>query len=206
MWFDILALLSLIAVMALLRQLVNIFPSLMACLIRWKENVNLQTSLKMRTSRDMIAGAMFIPFCLVVFRFRMYCPGFIDGMADGSRLWATIGMIAAYVMLRFACKLTARTRSTTASIYKNATDSARTYFIILTIMLVTTGGILMFFDTPVSHIRTAMFWISGAIYTLFLLRKTQIFLSSCNIFVSFLYLCALEILPTGVLIASAVIF
>ena len=178
----------------------------MACLIRWKENVNLQTSLKMRTSRDMIAGAMFIPFCLVVFRFRMYCPGFIDGMADGSRLWATIGMIAAYVMLRFACKLTARTRSTTASIYKNATDSARTYFIILTIMLVTTGGILMFFDTQISHIRTAMFWISGAIYALFLLRKTQIFLSSCNIFVSFLYLCALEILPTGVLIASAVIF
>ena len=64
MWFDILALLSLLAVITLLRRLVNIFPSLMASMIRWKENINLQASLKMRTDRDLVSLALFIPFCL----------------------------------------------------------------------------------------------------------------------------------------------
>jgi hypothetical protein len=76
----------------------------------------------------------------------------------------------------------------------------------MTLLLIATGGVLSLVDVEISHIRTAMFWISGSIYTVFILRKTQIFLSSGSIFASFLYLCALEILPTGVLIASAVIF
>ncbi len=206
MWFDSLALISLIIIVALMRRLVNIFPSLVACMIRWKENINLQLSMKTRTDRDILSYALFIPFCLVAFRFRMYCPGFMRGMADDTRLWTTIGIATAYVFLRIACKMLFHMKATSRSAYSAATDSIRTYFIILTLLLVVTSGILSVFDMPLSHIRTAMFWISGTIYTLFLLRKTQIFLSYCNFFVSFLYLCALEILPTGVLIASAVIF
>ena len=206
MWFDILALISLIAVVSQLRRLVNLFPSLMACIIRWKENVNLQLSLKMRTDRDILAFSLFIPLCLVVFRFRIYCPGFMSGMPDTPRMWATIGIITAYTLLRMACKFLFRMRSTPESVYRAATDSIRTYLITLTLLLITAGGIASFFGSPLGPVKNAMFWISGTIYTLFILRKTQIFLSSCNFFVSFLYLCALEILPTGVLIASAVIF
>ena len=206
MWFDTLALTSLIVIIGLLRRLVNVFPSLMACLIRWKENVNLHLSLRMRTDRDVLCWAFFVPFCLVVFRYRAYCPGFMNGMSESSRLWTTIGVVIGYALLRIACRLAFRLRTTSNSTYKPATDSVRTYFIILTLVLIATAGVLSFFDVPPTHIRTAMFWISGALYTLFIVRKTQIFLSSCNLFVSFLYLCALEILPTGVLIASAVIF
>ena len=45
-------------------------------------------------------------------------------------------------------------------------------------------------------IKVAMFWLSGSIYTLFLARKLQIFASTCNLFMSFLYLCALNRLRT----------
>ena len=206
MWYETLALISLIAVIALLRRLVNIFPSLVACLIRWKENINLQVSLKMRTDRDIFTYVLFIPFCLAIFRFKLYCPGFMSGMGEGTRLWCTIGIAAGYILVRIACRLLFRLHSTPSSTYKTANDSVRTYFVILALTLLTTGGVLSFFNTPLEHIRTAMFWLSGTIYTLFLVRKTQIFLTSCNLFASFLYLCALEILPTGVLIASAVIF
>ena len=206
MLFDTLALISLIVILLLIRKMINIFPSLAACLIRWKENINLQLSLKMRTDRNKLTCALFIPFCLTVFQYRLYCPQFLGNMADTSRLWCTIGIVAAYAMIRVACRLAFRMKTPTTTIYTAATDSVRTYFIILTLLLVTTGGLLSFFEVPASHIRTAMFWLSGSIYALFLLRKTQIFLSSCNLFVSFLYLCALEILPTGVLIASAFVF
>lgn len=206
MWYDTLALISTIIVIALLRRLVSIFPSLMACLLRWKENINLQVSLKMRTDRDILTCALFIPFCLTVFRFQIYSPGFMSGLGDCARLWCTVGITVGYTLVRIACRLLFRLHSTPTSIYKTANDSVRTYFIILTLILMTTGEILSFFNTPLEYIRTAMFWISGTIYVLFLVRKTQIFLTSCNLFASFLYLCALEILPTGVLIASAVIF
>ena len=206
MLFNTLALISLIAVIAMLKRLVNIFPSLMACMIRWKENINLNISLKTRTDRDLLAFSMMIPFCLTVHHFRMYCPGFMKGLSDNAGLGVVFGIFAAYLALRVACRYLFRLHKTPSSTYETATDSVRTYFIILTFLLMTTGGVLSFAGVDLLHIRTAMFWISGAMYLIFIVRKTQIFYSSCSFFASFLYLCALEILPTGVLIASAVIF
>ncbi len=51
-----------------------------------------------------------------------------------------------------------------------------------------------------------MLWVSAFIYALYMLRKFQIFASGFSILTCFLYLCALEIIPTGLLVASALIF
>ena len=67
------------------------------------------------------------------------------------------------------------------------------------------GGIMSFIGVDNKVITDAMIWVSGAIYMLFILRRTQIFASSYNFFTVFLYLCALEIIPTGVLVTSAMI-
>lgn len=206
MLFDTLALISLITVIALLKRIVSVFPSLMACMIRWKENINLQLSLKMRTDRNLLAVALSIPFCLITFRFQLYCPDFMEAMSEVARLGMTFGILASYLALRTACQYLFRIHKTPAATYETANDSAMTYFTILTLLLLATGGTLSFIGTSSEAIKTAMFWISGAMYLIFIVRKTQIFHSSCSLFVSFLYLCALEILPTGVLIASAVIF
>ena len=68
------------------------------------------------------------------------------------------------------------------------------------------GGVMSFIEMDETVIRTAMLCVSALIYALFMLRKLQIFASGCSFFAAFLYLCALEILPTGVLVASAIIF
>lgn len=206
MLFDILAIISLLIVVALLKRLINIFPSLMACLFRWKENFNLHQSVKMSTDRNMLSFALVIPFCLTADRFALYQPEFMSGFNSVFRLLATIGIFLAYIGLRIACRYTFRLHSTSANTYKVANESARTYFVTGTLLLIATGGLLSVMNIPVTGIRNAMFWISGTIYMVFLLRKTQIFNSSCSLFTTFLYLCALEFLPTGVLIASAVIF
>ena len=206
MLFDILALLSLLLVISLLKRLVNMFPSLLACMVRWKENINIQSSIRTSTDRDILAISMIIPFCLTAFRFRMYCPAWLDGMGQGGRLGATIGIFLTYIAMRAACRYFFRFHSTPSSVYKAATDSVRTYFILFVLLLMAVGSIMTVAGAPLTTVRGAMFWISGAMYLVFIVRKTQIFLSSCSFFVSFLYLCALEILPTGVLLASAVIF
>ena len=206
MIFDALALVSLLTVITMIRRLVGIFPSIMSCMVRWKENLALQHSLRTRTDRDIFATAMLVPFVLTAYRFRMYCPDFMQSLTEDARLGITFAVFAAYLALRVACKYVFRIHRTPNSTYETATESVRTYFVTLTILLMVTGGISSLTDAPLAHIRTAMFWISGAMYLVFLLRKSQIFHSSCSLFVTFLYLCALEILPTGVLIASAVIF
>ena len=206
MLFDTLALISLIVIILLLNRMVNVFPSLMACVIRWKENVNLAMSVKLSRDRDMIAAAMIIPFCLIIYRFGLYSPEFMKTFDENTGIGVIIGIFAAYFLLRYLLIFIVSPKKLNPAGYRIAAASSRTFFIILTLFLLAAGGIMTFADTDFETIRTAMIWISAVIYSVFIFRKIQIFASSYNFFIVFLYLCALEILPTGILMVSALIF
>lgn len=204
MLFDTLALISVLVIIIMMRTIINIFPSLMACVIRWKESVNLEASVKLKRDRDMFALAMMIPFCLTAVRFRLYDPAFLKGLGEMGYLGAVFGIFAAYVLLRTILNTILLSGKKRRSIDGIALRSAYSFFIIMTLLLLASGGILSFADVPETTIRTTMYWISGITYLLFLIRKTQIFISSGSFFVGILYLCALEFIPTGILVISAV--
>lgn len=205
MLLNTLALISLIVIITLLRRLVNIYPSLLACMIRWKESVNLEMSVKLSRDRNILAIALVIPFCITAFRFGLYNPSFLEGFSDTLGLAVTIGVFIAYILLRWALTAICRSKKSRKPAYATSVASARTFFIILTLLLMAMGGIMSFIGVDSKVITNAMIWVSGAIYLLFILRRTQIFASSYNFFTVFLYLCALEIIPTGVLVTSAMI-
>ena len=204
--FYALAFISIIFVMFLLRTIVEIFPSILACLFRWKENINIESSVRLSRDRDFAAIAMMIPFCLTAFSFRIYNPGFIANLPDTPRLWAVIGIFVAYVLLRKTMSFLVHPRRVPQKTLTAADKSANTFFILLTLILLAVGSICNFFDASLNSIRVASLWLSALIYGLYLIRKVQIFTSSCSLFVAFLYLCALEILPTGILVVSGIIF
>lgn len=204
--FNTLALISVLTVMLLLKDFVTIFPSVMASAIWWKENINIQSSVRLTRDRDICAAAMILPFCLVAFRFRLYCPDFISGMTDNARLWITIGIFIAYLLTRRLAGRLAYPRKVSQKLNSAAEKSANTFFILLTLVLLAFGGTASFAGMSQEAIKTVMICLSTLIYGLYLLRKLQIFASSCSIFAGFLYLCALEILPTGILVVSDVIF
>ena len=206
MLFDILALISVLAIIILLRRMVNIFPSLMACILRWKESVNLEASVKHSLDRDMLAIAMILPFCLVSDRFRLYAPDFMSSLTPTLHLLLTIGVFIAYILIRALLSKMIRPHRMQSKTYRTADRASFTFFIVLTIILLAIGGLMSFIGTDETVIRYAMLCVSAFIYILFLIRKTQIFTSGCSFFTAFLYLCALEIFPTGALVASAIIF
>ena len=206
MLFKTLALLSLLIALLLLKTMVGVFPSLIACLTRWKESVNLDASVQLSRNRDITALALVIPFCLTVTRFRLYDPHFMVGLNDNGRLGVTIGILIGWMLLRTFLEHLLRPRKGNPKAYGTARKAAYTYLCILTLLLMLTGGIMAFVDAAPETIKTAMLWISATIYAVLLLRKTQILISSYSFFASFLYLCALEIIPTGALVASAIIF
>ena len=186
--------------------MVGVFPSLVACLTRWKESVNLDASVQLSRNRDITTLALVIPFCLTVTRFRLYDPHFMVGLNDNGRLAVTIGILIGWMLLRTFLEHLLRPRKGNPKAYGTARKAAYTYLCILTLLLMLTGGIMAFVDAAPETIKTAMLWISATIYAVLLLRKTQILISSYSFFASFLYLCALEIIPTGALVASAIIF
>ena len=204
--FNTLALISVFVVILSLKALVSVFPSAVASVIRCKENMNMESSVKLSRDRDICSAAMVLPFCLCTFRFRLYDPSFISSMPDGGRIWAIIGIFIFYVATRDLARRLSRPHRMQQKICEAANKSANTFFIILTLALLAFGSIASFAGMSNEAIRQALIWLSSLIYGLYLIRKLQIFTSSSSIFAGFLYLCALEILPTGILVVSDVIF
>jgi hypothetical protein len=206
MLFNILALISLLIILMMLRRLVEVFPSLMACLFRGKESVNLEASMQLSWNRNLLALSMIIPFCLVVSRFSLYRPAFMNGLSEEAVIGETAGILITYIMIRKVLEFIIRPKKSGEKTYQTASRVSRTFFSLLTLTLLAMGGIMTFVDTPADSIRSAMLWVSAAIYLIFILRKAQILMYSCSFFTAFLYLCALEIIPTGAIIASAIVF
>ena len=100
MLFNVLVLISLLIILMMLRKLVEVFPSLMACLIRGKESINLEASVQLSRNRDFLALAMFIPMCLTIWKFSLYRPAFIYGFSEAAAIGTTIGILIAFVLLR----------------------------------------------------------------------------------------------------------
>ena len=206
MLFNILVLISFFICVLPMRRFVGIFPSLMACIVRWKESVNLDASVQLSRDRDIMAIAMVMPFCLTAGKFDFYSPVWTGQFGADGKLGITIGVFIGYILLRKGLEHVLRPKKMNPKTYRTACKSSHTFFIILTLTLMAMGSVMSFIDVAPMEIKNAMLWVSGATYAVFLLRKTQIFTSSCSFFSGFLYLCALEILPTGALVASALIF
>lgn len=203
---DALALFSLIIMLLLLKRLVNVFPSLIACLWRGKECFNLESSVKLAYDRDIVAMAMVIPFCLIAFSFRIYSPSFLDAFGGNVVLGLYFAVFAGYVLLRMAVYAVFRPKHLPSKTLAVSLKVAYTFFILLTLMLLAMCGIMTRFGVEDDVVRSAILWVSAVVYVVFLLRKLQIFNSSCSVFAAFLYLCALEMIPTGILIVSAIVF
>lgn len=201
-----LAVFSLLIVLLLLKRIVGIFPSVVGCLIRWKESVNLEASVKLSRDRDITALALVIPFLILASSCRLYAPGFMDDFSENARFGITSAVFLTYFLFRLLVAWLFRPQKMRKATYDAAQKASYTFFILLTLLLLATGGVMGFFDASAEAMKDAMLWISAGIYAMFLLRKTQIFASSCSVFTAFLYLCALEIIPTGTLIVSAMIF
>ena len=142
----------------------------------------------------------------MAFRYKLYFPGFIEEMTDDSVLGIYFGVFAVYIFLRFLMTWLFRPQKLPKKTYVAADKASRSFFIVYTLMLLAMGGIFGLADVQDSVSRDAMLWVSAFMYLLFLLRKTQIFSTSCSVFAGFLYLCALEMIPTGILVVSAIIF
>lgn len=206
MLFDILALISLLFIILIIKRIADFTPTVIKCMVWWKENINIDVSLKIRRDRNLVASSLVLPFCLLAVKFGLYSPEFMTDMQEAAKIGTVAGIFLCYILIREGVAAGIRPRKISSNTWHAVTTTEYTFFIPLVLLLLIIGSIMSVAHVSPNSIKVAMFCISGALYLVFLLRKLQIFSSTCNLFSAFLYLCALEILPTGVLITSAVIF
>ncbi|MBQ7771614.1 MAG: DUF4271 domain-containing protein [Bacteroidales bacterium] len=197
---------SILAVMLLLRNLVSVFPSLVACVIRTKEIINLEASVKLSRNRDIIAVVMVPVFCLLASKYSLYDISLLEGKSPDARLGLTSAIFILYILFRTAISKILKPQRIPQKTYNTVENASRTFFSVLSLLLLACAGVFSVIGADLMVTRSAMLWISAIIYFIFIIRKTEIFFSCCSVFTAFLYLCALEIIPTGTLVVSAIIF
>ena len=178
---------AVVIAVASLRQIVSIMPRLVGGFFRTKELVNIEASMNLAHKRNIAALAMLLPFCLVADYFGLFHPRFLSGLPCVFGVASVIPANVSHETLKVAYR------------------SAYGFFVLQSVVFMILAGIASLFPDSMLIVRRVAVYSLGLFYVVFLVRKMHILANSCNQFAAFLYLCALEIVPAAVLVATAIL-
>jgi len=210
-WSDVLLnrILILVSIALIMRCLLDLFrltPPLLYSYSRSRGAEALEQSLGTARVRNRIAFCLTLPFCLILDRFHVLRPAFMDTLPAGWSVPATVGLVVAYLILRSLCYLFFRFNRLDKKTAAIARRNLYNYLmLVLPVMLLLTAGLLLA-RVPEETACSVMRWTLSAVWVFALGRTGQILHAHCSGFSTFLYLCALEILPAAVLVAVVVNF
>ena len=194
----------LLIAMFLVPTFFHLLPFLADSLFRARGSTALEGSVRVSRDRNLVALSLLIPALLLVYRYRLYDPSFIRGLASGWRMLAVAGVFFAYMLVRLVVYLWLKPRRHYDH-YQMAHRAGFTFFILLMLLVLPTVGVLVLVGCNDLTIRLFIYAETAFVYLVFLFRRMQILYLSCNFLRTFSYLCALEFIPTSLLILSAVV-
>lgn len=200
---EIMMVVFILLALLLVGNFLSIIPHLADSILRARGSTTLEGSVRVSRDRNIIAIVFVIPIIVLMFRYRMYYPDFMKEMTPTARLLATAGVAAGFVLLRHILFVWLKPRRNDA--YVMSQRAGYSFFILLCLVVFLTLGVLALFDAGDLTVRTFLYVEAIIFYAIFFFRRVQILLTGCKPFTTFLYLCALEILPTGLFVASAVV-
>jgi len=202
--FVVLTVTFILAAILFMPRFLSLAPLLFDSLFRARGSVSLETSVHYSNDRRLVASVLLIPAALLTYRYRLYDAAFLRDLSEGWRLVAILGVFAVFALLRLLMYALLRPRRN-ADFYRLSRRTAYTYFILLVIIALLTTGILALFNCDPILVKKVLLIEIAVFYVIFFARRAQILALSCNHLRTFLYLCGLEILPTGAMVVSALV-
>lgn len=188
-------------------DLLSIFPAIIHNFKTSRGAVSLEHSISVARSRNISAALTAIPFCLLCDRYALYPAGFWQAMPYGISLAVSAGVLVAFLIVRHIIhKLVTHPRRHDQEKAHAVHRVMYTFFIMMVILMLLTVAFLIMKKAPDATVRRILYWEMIAMYAFAFFREGQILAAYCNGLSTILYLCALEILPLGLLIASAIVF
>ena len=182
-----------------LADLIRLFPHLLRCISLWKGNLDLEHSVNQARTRNTLALVTALVLCVFADRWIFTNSSVRGSLPVEWRLAFSAGQIGGYVVLRMLLYLLTKFRSKTSEYALCLRHSMYNYQIMLTVLMLTSVLFLLVFRAPDSVVSMVLHIEFGLFTLLYLVRYAQILASRCSIFITILYLCALEILPLGIL-------
>lgn len=197
--------LSVIVLVILLSELLSMLPLLLDCYTRVKAHYEIEHSYTSAHMRTVIFWAMVIPFCLMLDRFSLFSPRYLDELSSEWRSTFVILSFLAYMLLRHIVFISAgpKLAQEPSAMVHHAMYS---YFIMMVISMMASCGILLMFnagDLVIYHVLWVEIIISG-IFSL--VGCKQNLAQYCSGLATFLYLCSLELIPAGIFVACGILF
>ena len=183
-----------------LADLIRLYPDLLRCLGRWKGNLDLEHSVSKARTRNTIALVSGLAMCLVADRWGLVAPSFKLVLPAEWQLAVTSGLIVGTVLLRRLLYLGSNFRSLTSEFSQTLRHTIYNYLILLVSLMLVSVVLMVALKVPDTAARAVLYVEAALFYVIHLVRTGQILRSRFGTLATILYLCALEILPVGILI------
>ena len=187
-----------------LRDLLRLLPELLYCFSRPRASVSLEYNTSVVRMRNTAALISILPFCLLADRFGLFRPELWSAVPEEWSAPATVGVFLAYLLLRTVCSALIRPPRLSGTAADAVRRSPWNYFILLTLLMLLTVGLLYIFRPSDTVVRITLYAEIALFFLLSLLRSGQILASGFSGLTTILYLCGLELLPAAALAACAV--
>ena len=192
--------LTIVLLIVELLDYLRVFPHLLRCLPRWKGNVELEHSVSLARTRNTVALVAALIFVLTADYFSLVAPSFRLQVSPEWRLVVCAGLLAGMIIVRRLCYLATPMRSRTSEFASTMRHTIYNYLILLVSFMLPSALLLAAIGMDLSAARTVLIAEIAVFYLVHLIRSSQILHSRYGSLATILYLCALEILPVGILI------
>ena len=203
---QVLAVVSVALLLLVLPDFFRLLPDLLYSFDRTRGAAALEHSVSVARTRNLTAFCCVLPFCLTVDRHALWRPGFWSAIPAAWSAPALLGAMLLFLLFRRLCFLSMRPRRLGSEESDTLHHAPFNFFILLTILLLATSGIMSLLHCDAALIRTVLLWEAGVVWLFSLLRSGQFLAGHCNVFSTFLYLCGLEILPVALVVAVVLFF
>lgn len=192
--------LTLVVLVLGLSDLFRLFPHLLRCMPLWKGNLDLEHSVSMARTRNYIALAAGMAFCIMADRWGLVAPSFKLRLPAEWHLPVATGLLAGFIFLRWLAYMASPFRSRTSEFCTTLRHTIFNYIILLVALMLASVVIMVALHLQDGVVQVVLLVEAALFYLLHLVRSGQIFRSRYGSLATILYLCALEILPVGILI------
>ena len=188
-----------------MRRFVTVFPYLAEGLLRWKPLSELEHNMRLCRERDALVFPSFFIVCVFMSRLAFFRPEFIEGMGEALRTAVTFAGCSAFLLLRRFLILAFPARKIHRSSLTAANGASRDFLIMLSAVFMLIVIFASVSDWCLALSRTMSYYVTGFLWTVFLIRKSQILSADAGHLQAILYLCTVEILPAALLVVSMLI-
>ena len=192
---SVIALAAIVLLIVFMRDYFILWTPISRCIFRAKANIEMEHSIQLARTRNRAALLMLLPMWLIAERFSLL----------SEQMWLSLAIMVGYLVVKRLIAELLPPRRLPAEARLAVRRALYTYGIVFAFVLMLTVGLWLLIRWD----EAAMPWVvgieAGAILLLSMIREGEILSTAYHPLVSFLYLCALELIPAAGLVAVGLV-